>query len=84
MHKDVVAIFSREAVANNRYIRDTYDVSQPTKYILYTECNNSYGASISQPLSYADFRWFAEIDTLDVSNLDTDSDIGYVIDVDLL
>ena len=45
------------AEANNLLIPDRYDASKPTSYILYTDCNNLYGAAMSQPLPYADFLW---------------------------
>ena len=61
-------ISNRHAVANNPLIPDQYDVSKPTSFILYTDCNNLYGAAMSQPLAYADFRWLDrnEIESLDV------------------
>ena len=56
-----------------------------SSFILYTDCNNLYGAAMSQPLPYADFRWLDrnEIESLDVRNVSDDSDIGYILEVDL-
>ena len=76
---------NRHAKANNPLIIDQYDASKPTSFILYTDCNNLYGAAMSQPLPYADFRWLYrnEIDSLAVRTLSDDSDTGYVLEVDL-
>lgn len=81
----VAMVSNRQAVANNPQIPDSYDVSQPSNFILYTDCNNLYGAAMSQPLPYGDIRWLSpdEINSLDVRNVSDDSDIGYVLEVDL-
>ena len=53
--------------------------------VLCTDGNNLYGAAMSQPLPYADFRWLDrnEIESLDVRDVSDDADIGYILEVDL-
>ena len=59
------------AKANNPLIADQYDASNPTSFILYTDCNNLYGVAMSQLLPYGDFYSLSrnEIDSLDVRTL---------------
>ena len=81
----VAQVSNRYATAKNPRIPDQYDASRPSSFILYTDCNNLYGAAMSRPLPYADFRWLEqhEIESLDVRNVSEDSDIGYILEVDL-
>lgn len=41
----VAMVSNCEVVVSNPRILDTYDVLHPTMYILYTDCNNLYGAA---------------------------------------
>ena len=81
----VAMVPNRHAVANNPLVSDGYDATKPNTYILYTDCNNLYGAAMSHPLPYDGFRWLDrnEIESLDVRNVSVDGDIGYILDVDL-
>ena len=45
--------FSR---ANNKYMK-SHDISERTKYILYTDANNLYGWAMKQALPYREFAW---------------------------
>ena len=40
--------------ANNPYTPD-YDPGQPSKYIVYLDCNNLYGGAMSEKLPISDF-----------------------------
>lgn len=81
----VAMVPNRHAEANNQLITDQYDAWKATSFILYTDCNNIYGAAISQPLPYADFRCLEsdEIESLDVRELSDDGNTGYILEVDL-
>ena len=78
-------ISKRRSRANNKYMPN-YDLSSPSKYLMYLDCNNLYGYAMQQYLPYADFEWVTEGDYL---NLDTllrlapDSEIGVVVEVTL-
>jgi hypothetical protein len=52
---------------------------------MYLDANNFCGWAMSQPLSTHDFQCFYsdEIKTLNVSSLQDDGDIGFIIEVDL-
>lgn len=74
----------RKAVANNKFL-ETYDSTQPSSYIMYLDSTNLYGYSMSQSLPIAKFEWLSdqEIETLDISTITSDSEDGYVFEVDL-
>ena len=73
--------FSR---ANNPYTPDCHP-EQPSKYILYLDCNNLYGGAMSKKLPISDFWWLNEneIDDLDVVRVPSESEIGYIMVVDM-
>jgi hypothetical protein len=73
--------FSR---ANNPYLED-YDPTLPTTYIIYLDANNLYGWAMSQPLPTDCFQFLTEqqMNELDVLSIPDDSDIGYILEVDL-
>ncbi|XP_071652904.1 uncharacterized protein [Temnothorax longispinosus] len=68
--------------ANNRHV-PTYDSSQPTTYLMYYDVNNLYGWAMSELLPYANFRWLDDPENLDVTTVPADSDVGYILEVDL-
>ena len=77
-------ISNRYAAANNKYM-DGYDSSKPSKYITYLDANNLYGWAMSQPLPYGEFHWLTDeqISQFCVNDISDDSEIGYILDVDL-
>ncbi|XP_071578660.1 uncharacterized protein [Temnothorax nylanderi] len=72
----------RYARANNRHV-PTYDSSQPTTYLMYYDVNNLYGWAMSESLPYANFQWLDDPENFDVTTVPADSDIGYILEVDL-
>jgi hypothetical protein len=76
----VSVISSREAIANNQYIPG-YDPAEPSTYIMYLDCNNLYGKSMTESLPLGGFRWMTrrEIDRMDIPALDDDGEIGYIL-----
>jgi len=46
--------------ANNKYMREDYDSSKPSKYIQYLDANNFYGWAMSKPLPTHGFKWMNE------------------------
>ncbi|XP_030757229.1 uncharacterized protein LOC115883085 [Sitophilus oryzae] len=74
----------RKAIANNKFM-SIYDASKPTSYIMYLDATNLYGAAMSQYLPTGNFTWLTEeeISNLNFMNIDKNSNIGYVFEVDL-
>jgi len=68
----------RYAEANNKYVGDKYDASQPSKYILYLDANALYSWAMTNPLPTGGFEWMAETELNNWRNipciLETDLD----------
>ncbi|XP_072377324.1 uncharacterized protein [Diabrotica undecimpunctata] len=80
----VATCTKRMGIANNRFLSN-FDPTKPETYIMYLDANNLYGAAMSQPLPWGNFRWLneQEIDQFNVFNIDDDGQKGYVLEVDL-
>ena len=66
------------SVMGDRYIK-----SDDNKKILYIDANNLYGHSMSEPLHYDEIKFDKNNNLEDILNTPDDSDIGYLIEVDL-
>ncbi|MES9903031.1 MAG: hypothetical protein ABW168_10145 [Sedimenticola sp.] len=77
-------ISHRHAEANNPYLT-SYDMTEPTSYISFWDCNNLYGWACMQKLPIRNFRNLNEVEVLqfDVMQVDDDSTKGYLIEVSL-
>jgi len=53
----VATISNRYGNANNKYMGEEYDETQPSKYIGYWDANNLYGWAMSKPLPTGGFWW---------------------------
>ena len=75
----------RESVANNKCLPDSFDESQPSKFIAYLDANNLYGWAMSEPLPVGEYKWMsrADIKKLRIRDLPDDDEYGYVFEVDL-
>ena len=56
----VSMIPNRFGKANNKYMGDAFDPSQPSKFITYLDANNLYGWAMMKPLPVGDFKWMEE------------------------
>jgi hypothetical protein len=81
----VAMISNRRGTANNKYMKQHYNPSKPSKYLLYVDANNLYGWSMSQFLPDGGFEWVDEeewsrIDWLAQQKVQV---TGYVVECDL-
>ena len=56
----VFMISNRYGKANNKYMGDSFDAKEPSKYITYLDANNLYGWAMSKPLPTHGFKWMGE------------------------
>jgi len=80
----VSMITHRFAHANNPDVKG-YDSQKPHSYIQYYDANNLYGWAMSQPLPTGKFRFLRpeEIQKYDFTVIPDDSEIGFMLEVDL-
>jgi hypothetical protein len=77
-------VVNKYAKANNMYLSD-YDPNEPSSFLFYCDMINLYGWSMTQYLGYKNFNWLSrtEIKALDLTNLQQDKKIGYMLEVTL-
>ncbi|GFU60970.1 uncharacterized protein NPIL_654521 [Nephila pilipes] len=74
---------NRYAIANNKYISN-FNPDDEIKYLMYLDANNLYGYAMSKYLPLKDFVWSDNnLTTQDILNLSDESDVGYILEVDL-
>ena len=86
MRGGVCMITKRQAKANNKYMKEKYDPSKPSNFIIYLDANNLYGWAMSQRMPSGGFRWESDLSrfTADyIKKLDEDEMQGFVLEVDL-
>jgi len=80
-------VSKRHVKANNRYMGDDFDSTQPEKYLLYLDANNLYGHSMSEALPYGDYQWMSEWEFVSfeqcISRIPANDNKGYIVEVDL-
>ena len=84
MHGGVSYIANRYGKANNKYMIE-YNENAPSRFIMYLDCNNLYGHSMSQSLPYSGFSWMIdkEISKIDLEKYKADGKKGLILEVDL-
>ena len=50
-------ISNRHGRANNKYMKEKFDSSQPSKFVPYLDANNLYGWAMMKPLPVGGFHW---------------------------
>ncbi|GFX28916.1 uncharacterized protein TNCV_3029591 [Trichonephila clavipes] len=74
---------NRYAIANNRYMSN-FNPDDEIKYLMYFDANNLYGYAMSKYLPLKDFVWSDnDLTEQDILNLSDESDVGYILEVDL-
>ena len=71
----------KQALANNKYMKDDYDETKRSNYINYLDANNLYGLTMSQKLPIGTFKWRKK--EPDIKNWNENDDFGYILEVDL-
>ena len=56
----VSMVSNRYGKANNKYMGDSFDAKEHSKYITYLDANNLYGWAMSKPLPTHGFKWMGE------------------------
>ena len=77
IHGGVAMIPNRYSEANNKYMGEKFDPSQPSKYIAYLDANALYSWAMMQPLPVGDFKWMEE------KELENWEGIPCILEVDL-
>ena len=75
----------RYAEANNKYIKD-YVKNNESSHLMYLDANNLYGWAMSQKQPVGSFKWVKNVSKIDekfIKNYDNDSDIGFILKVDV-
>ena len=72
----------RYVKANNTYLEE-YDENIPSTYSLYVDANNLDGLAMCQHLPYSAIKINNDISYADVVNTSDESDIGYMVEVEL-
>ncbi|GFX54401.1 uncharacterized protein TNCV_3825001 [Trichonephila clavipes] len=74
---------NRYAIANNRYMSN-FNPDDEIKYLMYLDANNLYGYAMSKYLPLKDFVWSDnDLTEQAILNLSDESDVGYILKVDL-
>ena len=81
----VSSIMKRYSRANNKYMGANYNPEEPSTYILYLDCNNLYGCSLSDYLPTGGLRFLSddEMREFNLNAVTVDSEDGYILEVDL-
>ncbi|XP_031781108.1 uncharacterized protein LOC116416500 [Nasonia vitripennis] len=75
---------NRYAKANNRYMGETYNEIEESKYLVYYDVNNLYGWAMRECLPYGGFKWVnVAVETSDFFQVPDDHPVGYILEVDL-
>ena len=81
----ISVVTSRLATANNPLIKG-YDVTKPTSYVNYFNAVNLHGATMIKQLPVSDFRFLNDdgIASFDITKVEPNGSVGYLVQVDLL
>ena len=64
----VSSIMHRYSKANNKYMGEDYDPTEPSKYLQYLDANNLYGWAMSKALPTKGFKWMTKEELQDWKN----------------
>ena len=84
----------REASANNE-LMENFDKNMPLVYLIYLDCTNLYGTSMTEKLPTGGFKWVERDeqdkvirfdlrdDLFHTTDIDLNEEIGYLLEVDI-
>jgi len=73
----------RHCIANNKYIKEMYDPTKPSTYIIYMDANALYADAMSKKLPYTKLKWCPDKTLEELLAHDCESDIGYMVECDI-
>ena len=75
----VSMISNRHGKANNKYMGESFNEKEPSKYIVYLDANNLYGWAMSKPLPTHGFEWMTvdELETWELHSCILEVDLEY-------
>ena len=75
----VSMISNRYGKANNKYMSESFNEKDPSKYIMYLDANNLYGWAMSKPLPTHGFKWMKvdELETWELHSCILEVDLEY-------
>ena len=75
----VSMISNRYGKANNKYMGESFNEKEPSKYIQYLDANNLYGWAMSKPLPSHGFKWMKmdELETWELHPCILEVDLEY-------
>src|SRR5271169_5740138 len=79
----ISTISNRYAKANNMYMGEAFDNTEPSSYITYLDANNLYGWAMSKPLPTKAFKWMTEDELNNWKTITSQERIGCILEVDL-
>ena len=82
LRERISCIAKRYSKANSKYM-ENFDSEKPSIYIEYLDIINLYGWARSGHLPYGRFKWFKNVDNIDVNSISENSSIGYILNIDL-
>ena len=81
----IAQVSHRYAEANNKHMKN-YDKNKESSYLIYLDGNNLYGWAMSQNLPVGSFKWVKNVSVIVeefVKNYSNDSNIGFILKVDI-
>ena len=84
MRGGISYIANRYGKASNKYMKE-YNEKAPSRFVMYLDCNNLYGHSMSQLLPYSGFRWLTDKKNkqIHLGKYKADGKKGLILEVDL-
>ena len=89
MRESISYIAKRHSKAKHKCMQ-SYDVNEPSKFIIYLDAKNLYGWAMSQYLPYSGFKWLNQKETnkfclnpIECNFSEENSSDEYILEVDL-
>ena len=81
----IASVFEKRLVSANNKFTKNYDPKQPNTFLLMIDANNLYGGLMDKfRLPLISFEFIDQVTITEKLNTSRESEIGYILDVDLL